>query len=85
MKYRIFLTRAARRGLASLATEVLQRVDSAILALGDDPRPTGCKKLRGEENFWRIRVGDYRVIYQIFERELVIHVIEVGHRRQIYG
>ena len=85
MKCRIFLTRSARRGLASLATEVLHRVDSAILALGNDPRPTGCKKLLGEENFWRIRVGDYRVIYQILDRELVIHVIEVGHRRQIYG
>jgi len=84
VKYRIFLTRAAKRGLGSLASDVLQRVDSAILALGDDPRPSGCKKLRGEENFWRIRVGDYRVIYQVFDKELVIDIIQVGHRREIY-
>ena len=80
MKYRIFL----RRGLASLATEVLQRVDSAILALGDDPRPTGCKKLRGEENFWRIRVGDYRVLYEFDLTQGRIYLHYVGHRRDIY-
>src|SRR4051812_18331584 len=66
-RYDIQLTRAASRGLALLPRAVLRCVDTAILALADNPHPPGSKKLRGQENLYRIRVGDYRVLYQVEE------------------
>ncbi len=69
----------------------LERIDSvprsriveAIRSLADEPRPAGCKKLSGREG-WRIRVGDYRVLYDIRDEVLLIVVVEIGHRREIY-
>lgn len=52
--------------------------------LGDEPRPRGCRKLEGEERTYRIRVGVYRIIYDIFDDHLVIEVLRVGHRQNIY-
>jgi mRNA interferase RelE/StbE len=83
-RYRIELTRAAARQLAALPKEVLKRVDEAILALALDPFPQGSKKLRNGEGRRRIRVGQYRVIYSIENDRLVILVIRVGHRREVY-
>jgi mRNA interferase RelE/StbE len=54
------------------------------LELEDNPRPPGCKKLVGEENAWRIRVGNYRVLYEIKDRVLIVHVVEIGHRKDVY-
>lgn len=56
----------------------------AILALGENPRPKGASKLSGQRPFYRVRVGDYRVIYEIQEKILVVLVIKVGHRREVY-
>lgn len=53
--------------------------------LQNDPRPTGAKKLVGEHTAWRIRVGDYRVIYDVFDGELVVTVVRAAHRREVYG
>lgn len=58
--------------------------DAAIDDLANDPRPTGCVKLAGEEALYRVRVGDYRILYQIHDRALLVVVIEIGHRREIY-
>ena len=81
--YQIVLTRPARRGMKGLPREVLRQVDAAILGLAHNPRPPGAEKLTGYD-FYRIRVGDYRIIYQIEDDRLVILVIRVGHRRDIY-
>lgn len=69
--------------MEALPREILRRVDAAILSLAHDPRPARAEKLTGYD-FYRIRVGDYRIVYQIEDDRLVIVVIRIGHRREIY-
>ena len=83
-RYEIEFTRTAERSLAALPKDVLKRVDIAITALIDNPRPPGVKKLQGEDDLYRIRVGNYRVIYMVEDRRLVVLVVNVGNRRDIY-
>jgi mRNA interferase RelE/StbE len=66
-----------------LPAEVYDRLDSAILALADEPRPAGCVKLKGRED-WRIRVGDYRIVYGIDDEQRIVEVLNVAHRRDVY-
>jgi mRNA interferase RelE/StbE len=61
-----------------------RRIANAIDALTVNPRPPGCVKLAGEENVWRVRVGDYRILYEIHEGRLVVLVIRIAHRREAY-
>lgn len=70
--------------LQRMPTAVQRRIVSAVEELADDPRPVGAIKLTGEENAWRIRVGDYRIIYEIHDGRLIVLVVRVGHRRDIY-
>lgn len=67
-----------------LPRDIQHRLDPALLALADNPRPPGCKKLQGREETYRIRVGDYRVIYRVEDDRLIVLVIEIGHRRDVY-
>jgi mRNA interferase RelE/StbE len=67
-----------------ILSQTLSRVDAAILGLADDQHPPGSKKLKGTEDLYRIRVGDYRVIYTIESKRLVVLVVNVGNRRDIY-
>src|SRR5271169_208495 len=83
-RYEIQFTRAAERGLALLPKVDLRRVDAAILSLAGDPHPPGSKKLQGAGDLYRIRVGDYRVVYSIEVDRLVVLVVNVGNRRDIY-
>lgn len=83
-RFEIQLTRAAERGLASLPKADLRRVDAAILGLADAPRPPGSKKLQGAGDLYRIRIGDYRVVYTVEAQRLVVLVVNVGNRRDIY-
>ncbi len=83
MSYNLFILRRAQKELAQLPTDSYQRVREAIRALAQEPRPLGCLKLRGREG-WRIRVGGYRVIYEIDDKQQVVTVLHVGHRRSIY-
>jgi mRNA interferase RelE/StbE len=83
-RFEIQLTRAAERGLSALDKVMLPRVDAAIRGSAIAPHPPDSKKLRGADDFYRIRVGDCRVIYQVEHRRLVILVVNVGHRRDIY-
>jgi mRNA interferase RelE/StbE len=82
--YRVFLERATEKDLARLSSEVHDRVISAIRGLASDPRPPGCRKLSGGKNDWRIRVGDYRVIYEIADEIRIVRVNRVRHRREVY-
>jgi mRNA interferase RelE/StbE len=83
-RYEIQLTRAAERGMASLPKADLKRVDAAILGLARDRHPQGSKKLDGVGNLYRIRVGDYRVVYTIEVDRLLVLIVNVGNRRDIY-
>jgi len=84
MGYKIEVTRAARRVLESLPRDVLKRVDAKIQALAEDPRSQDAKMLRGSKGLLRVRVGDYRIIYQVEEDRLVVLVVRIGHRREVY-
>jgi mRNA interferase RelE/StbE len=83
MIYRISILRRAQKELEQLPSEHYQRVRDAIRHLASNPRPTGCLKLTGREG-WRIRVGVYRVIYDIDDNQRLVTVLNVGHRRDIY-
>jgi len=67
-----------------LETPIQKRIVRSIESLADDPRPGGVKKLAGADDLWRLRVGDYRVIYEIRDRALVVLIIAVGHRGDVY-
>ena len=83
-RYRIELTRDALRSLAKLDKPVRRRLQGAIDKLADDPRPAGMIALRGAPGAFRIRVGDYRIIYTVQDERLLIVVVDIGHRREVY-
>lgn len=83
MSYKVFILRRAQRELAELPTEAFQRAKEAILNLSEEQRPSGCRKLTGREG-WRIRVGEYRVLYEIDDAERTVTILHVGHRRDVY-
>jgi mRNA interferase RelE/StbE len=82
--YRVFLERAAEKQLNQLPAKLHERVVAAMLELTNNPRPAGCRKLAGSDNDWRIRVGDYRVVYEIDDAANEIRVNRVRHRREVY-
>jgi mRNA interferase RelE/StbE len=82
--YSITFARSARKELESLNAALVQRIFPKIEALAIEPRPKGCRKLRGEKNLWRIRVGEYRVIYAIKDEKKVVDIITVRHRSAAY-
>ena len=84
MPYSIAFAPSARKAFANLSQQVKRRLQAAIDALADNPRPHGVTPLSGHDDLWRIRVGDYRVVSAIRDRELLILVVKVGHRREIY-
>lgn len=88
MAYRIELTPAAEKALAKAAKSnrtLLKRLDQTLLALAENPVPVGRKQLAGEDpSLYRVRVGDYRILYQIEGDVLVILVVHIGHRKDVY-
>ncbi len=82
--YRVLLERVAEKDLARLAAGIHERVIVAIMALAHDPRPPGSRKLAGSKNDWRIRVGDYRIVYEIADAIRVVRVNRARHRREVY-
>ena len=83
MAYHVVIHHAPERALDRLPSQIAARIERRIDALADDPRPPGCKKLTAVDA-WRIRVGDYRVIYQIYDDRLIVLVVRIGHRREVY-
>ena len=84
MSYHVEFTAAAAREVKKLPRPARGRVLDAIENLGEDPRPHGAKKLVGERTAWRIRVGDYRVIYDVLDAELTVTIVRAAHRREVY-
>jgi mRNA interferase RelE/StbE len=83
-KYEIEITRFAEECLKKLSTEDRSRVVSAILSLAENPLPRGARKLQGYEDVFRIRVGSFRVLYSVENTRLIILILKIGHRRNIY-
>ena len=82
-KYTVRFVRSARKELEQLTDAMLQRVFPRIEAPADTPRPPGCKKLRGAKDLWRIRVGAFRVVYQIDDGILLVEIRAIGDRKDI--
>ena len=83
-KYSLEIKQSAQKELDALAETIFTRIDRKILALADNPRPSGCKKLRGYKDQWRIRSGDWRVLYIIDDAAKLVSITRVAHRREVY-
>jgi mRNA interferase RelE/StbE len=82
--YRIEFAPAAYRNLKNLPEKTLQRIRVRIDGLISEPRPSDCVKLKGAENIYRIRTGDYRILYQVKDELLLVLVVKIGHRKEVY-
>ena len=82
--YSLEVKSSAQKELDALDDAVFARIDRKILALADNPRPTGCKKLKGHKDQWRIRAGDWRVVYIVDDAGRRITIARVAHRREVY-
>jgi len=83
-KYSVVVSLGAEKDLDRISLNYRNRILKKLISLQDNPRPPGVKKLKGIENRWRIRVGDYRVVYEIVDDRLVVLIVQVAHRREIY-
>ena len=83
-EYALRFARAARRELEALDMAMVQRLFASIERLAREPRPRGCRKIRGADNLWRIRIGDYRVLYTIDDQARIIDILAVRHRSDAY-
>ncbi|MFV1969257.1 MAG: type II toxin-antitoxin system RelE/ParE family toxin [Pirellulaceae bacterium] len=84
MRYEVQLAAAVSRQLKKLPRDIQRRVKDTIDSLEDDPRQPTAKKLQGAENLWRVRVGDYRILYEIEAAKYVVLVIRIAHRKEVY-
>ena len=84
MRYTVSLASQATRQLRKLDAAARRRVQAAIDLLADDPRPPKARQIVGGAGEWRVRTGDYRIVYEIRDNELIVLVVAVGHRRDIY-
>ena len=84
MAYRVEIKKSAKKEIAGLPRREQRRVMSAIEALADVPRPRGVRKLTGTDDIYRLRVGAYRVVYQIGDKKLIVYVVKVGDRKEVY-
>lgn len=82
--YRVNISRRVSKAVERFPAADFERVTAAILALARDPRPRGSKKMQGREGEWRIRMGDYRVVYRVDDDALEVNVVAAGHRGSVY-
>ena len=83
--HEVRIGRSAVNELEALPDQIIDRVAAKVDSLSTQPRPTGCKKLRGGDDLWRVRVGDYRIIYAIDDTQLIVEIRVIRHRKDAYG
>lgn len=83
-RYEVRVAGRAARSLASLERCEQQRIRAALELLADNPRPPTCIAMQGEDSVYRVRVGDYRIVYEVVDSVLLVHVVRIGHRRKVY-
>jgi mRNA interferase RelE/StbE len=83
-RYAVFFTTSADKALRKFPETVQRRIVAAVLELQENPHPPDCVKLKGEDDFWRIRVGNFRVVYTVRDDELTVLVVRVAHRKDVY-
>lgn len=84
MSYFIRIPRQVGKQIGRIQVQDRNRVDAAILALEDEPRPPGVEKLAGRADVWRVRVGDYRIVFTVDDTSQIVEVLRVAHRRDVY-
>ena len=84
-KYKIEVSSTAEKTLKKIPKKLILKIIQAIQKLEIQPYPDGCRKLKGEENTYRIRQGNYRIIYEVIDKRLLILVLKIGHRKDIYS
>ena len=84
MSYTVVLRPAAERERWRLQTPVLERINQRLLALEQDPRPPGVEKLKGRPNSWRLRAGEYRILYEVDDAIRQVTIFRIAHRRDVY-
>jgi mRNA interferase RelE/StbE len=84
MAYTIIIKKSAQKQILSIPEPYLSTIEKAIIALENTARPVGCKKITGSKNVYRIRVGVYRIVYEIHDKALTIFIFDVDHRKQVY-
>lgn len=82
--YRVEVKPSARKELERLSNQVIARITRRLEALASNARPPGCKKLKGGDQEWRVRVGDYRVVYTVDDQNLLVEVTRIRHRSEVY-
>jgi mRNA interferase RelE/StbE len=82
--YKITFARSARKEIEELEAKIVNRIFPKIEALAKKPRPVGCRKLAGEKHLWRLRVGDYRIVYAVYDDQCLVDIIAVRHRSKAY-
>ena len=82
--FQTVLTKSAQKELEELDTALIKRIISRLEKLSDNPHPLGCLKLQGAQGLWRIRVGDYRVIYIINDEKRILEIMFIRHRKDVY-
>ena len=83
-RYRLLFKPSAERVFLALPKDVQRRLDARLLALQDNPRPPGMKPLAGMSGVYRLRVGDYRILYEVHHDRVLVLVLRIGHRREVY-
>ena len=83
-EYSITFARSARRELEMLDEKDVNRIFRKIVGLAKMPRPQGCKKLVGSKALWRIRIGEYRVVYAVYDDKRIVDIVAVRHRKEAY-
>ena len=82
--YRVEIKPSAGKELKRLSGQLIERIVARVETLADNPRPPGCKKLKGGDNEWRIRVGDYRIVYTVEDGSHLVEVTRIRHRSEVY-
>jgi mRNA interferase RelE/StbE len=83
--HEVRIGRSAVKELEALPDQIIDRAAAKVDSLSTQPRPTGCKKLRGGDDLWRVQVGDYRIIYAIDDTQLIVEIRVIRHRKDAYG
>ena len=84
MVYMVKFSQHAARSFRKMPRDVQMRLHKAIESLKKSPRPTGSEKLKGSEDTYRVRVGGYRILYEVRDRELLVYIVDTGHRKEVY-
>ena len=84
MAYKVVFKPSADKALSKLPVDIQRRIVAAVDGLAMEPRPAGVVKMAGDDNLWRVRVGEYRIVYEIHDGLLIVLVLRVAHRRDVY-